>query len=45
LPVALVVEAAIALAGLYLFLSGARLSSARKVWLCVLMACHPESPP
>ena len=36
MPVALAIEAVIALAGLYLFLSGARLSLARKFWLSVL---------
>ena len=36
MPVALAVEAVIALAGLYLFLSGAHLSLARKVWLSML---------
>jgi len=36
MPVALAVEAVIALAGLYLFLSGARLSVAKKFWLAAL---------
>lgn len=36
MPVALAVEAFIALAGLYLFMSGARLSRAKKFWLSVL---------
>jgi hypothetical protein len=36
MPVALAVEAFIALAGLYLFVSGAGLSRAKKLWLSVL---------
>ncbi len=36
LPVALVVESLIALAGLWMFVSGARLPRARKAWLAVL---------
>jgi hypothetical protein len=36
MPVALVTEALVAVAGLYLFVSGASLSQARKVWLAVL---------
>lgn len=36
MPVALVVEAFIALAGLYFFVSGASLSRAKKLWLSVL---------
>ncbi len=36
MPVALAVEAFIAMAGLYLFVSGARLSRARKVWFSML---------
>ena len=36
MPVALVLEALIALAGLYLFLAGAMLSRARKLWLSAL---------
>jgi hypothetical protein len=36
MPVALAIETAIALAGLYLFVAGASLPPARKVWLSVL---------
>jgi len=36
MPMALAVEAVIALAGLYLFLSGASLSVAKKLWLAAL---------
>jgi hypothetical protein len=36
MPVALAIEAFIALTGLYLFVSGASLSRAKKLWLSVL---------
>lgn len=36
MPLALIIEGAIALAGLYLFVSGSGLSRARKLWLSVL---------
>ncbi|MBI4938449.1 MAG: hypothetical protein HY846_09610 [Nitrosomonadales bacterium] len=37
MPIALVIEAFIALAGLWLFLAGAKLSRGKKVWLSVLV--------